>query len=41
MSALTPSSMPPMNPSLESAVIAQDDVRLRGSFPLQTEWLSA
>ena len=41
MSALTPSSMPPMNPSLESAVIAQDDVRLQGSFPLQTEWLTA
>jgi lipopolysaccharide/colanic/teichoic acid biosynthesis glycosyltransferase len=41
MSALTPSSMPPMNPSLESAVIAHDDVRRQRSFPLQTEWLTA
>lgn len=41
MSALTPSSMSPLNPSLESAVIAQDDVQLQASFPLRTEWLTA
>jgi lipopolysaccharide/colanic/teichoic acid biosynthesis glycosyltransferase len=40
MSALTPSSMSPLNPSLESAVIAQDEVQLQASFPLRTEWLT-
>jgi lipopolysaccharide/colanic/teichoic acid biosynthesis glycosyltransferase len=41
MSALTPSSMSPLNPSLESAVLAQDEVHLQAVFPLRTEWLTA
>jgi lipopolysaccharide/colanic/teichoic acid biosynthesis glycosyltransferase len=42
MSALTPSSMSPLNPTpFESAAIAQDEVQLQPSRPLQTEWLIA
>jgi lipopolysaccharide/colanic/teichoic acid biosynthesis glycosyltransferase len=41
MSSLTPSSRSHLNSSLESAVIAQDEVKLHASFPIETEWLTA
>ncbi len=41
MNALTPATKSALNPSLESAVIAQDEVHLQSAFPLRTEWLTA
>jgi lipopolysaccharide/colanic/teichoic acid biosynthesis glycosyltransferase len=42
MSALTPSSISPLNPTpCDSAVIAQDDMQLQVPLPLPTDWPTA